>query len=158
MTFRWGTWIRCGVYIAEKFALIKEWVDNLPDDGIIISSLKSAFANSAEQTQLVNLLVYEIAIKLQVEMQAQGQTVISQLHTLGKFKEAIFSTDATDKFIAVLTKNPDLEFVTTHPALFAYVPLTSCEVERLFSLLKINLENCRNIKLETVQKLLFMRI
>ncbi len=69
----------------------------------------------------------------------------------------LFGTEAAEKFAEVVQKNPDLLFLRQHQARFLYAPLTPCEVERLVSLLKAELEDCANIKLETVEKHLFVR-
>ena len=42
--------------------------------------------------------------------------------------------------------------------LFLYAPKTSCEVERLFSLLKQKLDSCQNILMKNAPKYLFMRL
>lgn len=150
--------MKCGIYIAENWSQIKAWVDQLEDDGVIVSNLKSAFALPEAQLQLVNLIIYENALKIQKQLQSHGETVVAQLDVLTKFKEALYGIEAAEKLQKVLEKNPDLEFVMSNPAEFLYAPITSCEVERLFSLLKQKLDDCQNILMENVQKYLFMRL
>ena len=84
------------------------------------------------------------------------------LHNLDKllikFEEALYGTSALEKWQSVLAKNPDLNFIRDNCAVFLYGPLTSCAVERLFSILKSKLDNYTNMKSETIYKHLFMQI
>ena len=103
-------------------------------------------------------MAYEQALQIQIELQATGSTVLAQFEQLIKFEEALYGTSALEKWQSFLAKNQDLNFIRDNCAVFLYGPLTSCAVERLFSILKSKLDNCTNVKSETIYKHLFMRI
>ncbi len=48
----------------------------------------------------------------------------------------MFGTDTEEKLNTVMGKNPDLKVLRDNLASFLFAPITSCEVERVFSAMK----------------------
>ena len=116
--FRWSTWMRCGIHIAKNFEAIRDWVNDLEEDGLIVHNVREAFQAENLQFELVNLMAYEQALQIQVELQATGSTVFEKLI---KFEEALYGTSALEKWQSVLAKNPDLKFIRDICAVFYMV-------------------------------------
>ena len=100
----------------------------------------------------------EQALQIQIEFEATGSIVLAQFEKLIKFEDALYGISALGKWQSVLAKNPDLNFIRDNCAVFLYGPLTTCAVERLFSILKSKLDNCTNITNQTIYLHLFMRM
>ena len=100
----------------------------------------------------------EKALEMEKELQTQGLTLAQQFTLLDDFKGAVFGTEAEEKFNSVIQKNPDLQYLRENLASLLYAPITSCEIERLFSVMKVKEVNSANISSENLQKLLFIRL
>ena len=94
----------------------------------------------------------------QKKLQKQGLLVSEQLKILSEFEEKIFGTDAACKLASTLEKNPALKIIKENNAKYLYAPLTSCAIERLFSLVRSKQLNSSKILIKNMENLLFMRI
>ena len=137
---------------------IREWVLSLDDEGMIVENVKTAFREPEAQGELSNLLSLEKALEMQKVLQTQGLTLAQQFTLLDDFKGAVFGTEGEEKFKSVIQKNPDLQYLREHLASLLYAPITSSEIERLFSVMKVKEVNSANISSENLQKLLFIRL
>ena len=156
---RWRTWVKCGNFVAKKWDKICEWVLSLDDEGMIVKNVKTAFRDPEAQAELSNLLSLEKALEMQKELQTQGLTLAQQFTLLDDFKEAVFDSEAVqEKFNSVIQKDPDLQYLRENLASLLFAPITSCEIERLFSVMKVKEVNSANISSENLQKLLFIRL
>ena len=155
---RWGTWVKCGIFVAKNWDKMCEWVLSLDDEGMIVENVKTAFRDPEAQAELSNLLSLEKALEMQKELQTQGLTLAEQFTLLDDFKGAVFGTEAEEKFNSVIQKNPDLQYLRENLASRLSAPITSCEIERLFSVMKVKEVNSANISSENLQKLFFIRL
>ena len=133
-------------FCRKNWDKICEWVLSLDDEGMIVENVKTAFRDPETQAELSNLLSLEKALEMQKELQTQRLTLVQQFTTLlEEFKGAVFGTEAEEKFNSVVQKNPDLQYLREHLASLLYAPITSCEIERLFSVMKVKEVNSANI-------------
>ena len=100
---------------------------------MIVENVKTAFRDPEAQAELSNLLSLEKALEKQKKLQTQGLTLAQQFTLLDDFKGAVFGTQAEEKFNSVIRKNSDLQYLREYLASLLYAPITSCEIERLFS-------------------------
>ena len=108
----------------------------MDDDGLLVTNVKSVFANAVEEEELVWLVPLEVAFVSQKKLQKQGLKVSEQLKILTEFGGKMFGTDAAGKLDLTLEKNPALKIFKESNAKYLYAPLTSCAIERLFSLVR----------------------
>ena len=154
---RWGTWVKCGIYLGKNWCVIADWVKNLEDDGIIVADAKRAFADISAQEELLELFPLEPALQYQTKLESHGSTLVEQFDTLQQFQDAVYGTSAEDKLRETLEKNQGLSVLRENVGKFAYAPLVSTEVERLFSVLRAKDISSANIKCENLEKLMFLR-
>ena len=154
---RWGTWVKCGIHLGKNWCVIADWVKNLEDDGIIVADAKRAFADISAQEELLELFPLEPALQYQTKLESHGSTLVEQFDTLQQFQDAVYGTSAEDKLRETLEKNQGLSVLRENVGKFAYAPLVSTEVERLFSVLRAKDISSANIKCENLEKLMFLR-
>ena len=98
-----------------------------------------------------------IALQYQTKLESHGSTLVEQFDTLQQFQDAVYGTSAEDKLRETLEKNQGLSVLRENVGKFAYAPLVSTEVERLFSVLRAKDISSANIKCENLEKLMFLR-
>ena len=113
--------MQCGIYIAKNFEAIQDRVNDLEEDRLIVQNVREAFQAENLQFELVNLMSYEQALQIQIELQATASTVLAQFEQLIKFEEALYGTSALEKWQSVLAKKPDLSFIRDNCAVFYMV-------------------------------------
>ena len=86
-------------------------------------------------------------------MQRNGLKLKEQPYLLDEFKGAIIGTQAEKKIIKVIEKNPGIEQLKQNIGHFLFARLTTCEVERFFSLMKDKVLNSATIKCEDIAKI-----
>ena len=97
--------MRCGIYFAKFFEAIRVWVNDLEEDGLIVQNAREAFhSENLQFKNILNLMAYEQAMQIQIELQATGSTVLAQFEKLIKFEEALYGTSALEKWQSVLAK------------------------------------------------------
>ena len=75
---RWGTWVKCGIYLGKNWCVIADWVKNLEDDGIIVADAKRAFADISAQEELLELFPLEPALQYQTKLESHGSTLVER--------------------------------------------------------------------------------
>ena len=145
-------------FVAKNCDKICEWVSSLDDEGMIVENVRTALRDPEAQAELSNLLSLEKALEMQKELQTQGLTLAQLFTLLDDVKGAVFGTEAEENFNSVIQKNPELQYLRENLASLLYAPITSCEIERLFSVMKVKEVNSANISSENFQKLLFIRL
>ena len=124
---------------------------------IIVADAKRAFADISAQEELLELFPLEPALQYQTKLESHGSTLVEQFDTLQQFQDAVYGTSAEDKLRETLEKNQGLSVLRENVGKFAYAPLVSTEVERLFSVLRAKDISSANIKCENLEKLMFLR-
>ena len=154
---RWGTWISCGLYLANNFSVIKSFVLNLEDEGLIVAAAKEAWGMVNLEAELAQLLPLGYAVEMQKKLEGR-QLVNESLHFLNEFKEAVAGTPAELKLAVTLDKNSGFKLLREQPCTFRNAPIVTADVERLFSRMKATQTAKPNINIETMHKLLFMAL
>ena len=60
---RWGTWISCGLYVANNFSAIKNFVDGLEEEGFIVVAAKEAWSDPDLEAQLAQFCNWAVQLK-----------------------------------------------------------------------------------------------
>ena len=93
---RWGTWIKCALFLSRNFVAIGKWIWELESDGVILSQLREAFNQQNLQTKLGQLAGLERALACQVHLLEKNCSLILFLSYIEQFKEAL-SEDSEGK-------------------------------------------------------------
>lgn len=157
---RWGSWIEACIFYSKNFQSLKNFVFLLPNDARSIEQCKELLQNSTLETQLnfINInfkhLIDTITYFEQRNIQlcdaiTSLNAIISNLCSI----EGNFGHRLKEKVCKVFERNPDLvilrqfyegtildrnlfekyNLLLPH---FNYAPVTSCDVERSFSIFK----------------------
>lgn len=141
---RWGMWIEFGHYVAENYAIIKNFANTLMIES---DELKQFFSENNEidlinQLKLVSSHIYiPKAIK---KLEGTNLSTEEQIQILMNVKTKLKDARLIDKLQQSSHKNPDLSFFINFCSVkspksninFSFVPLTTVDAERSFSLLK----------------------
>ena len=52
---RWGSWLEAAIYYAEYFHEVKEIIENLDDEGILVRKVKEAVKSENVIQQLIEI-------------------------------------------------------------------------------------------------------
>lgn len=160
---RWGSWLEAVCYYAKHFTDVKKIVDSLdPEDAASIQIAQECF-NSSDIENRLHYICSRFSILPQIikELQSRNNSLLHSLSLVNQVSEALslethgVAKIACDKLNAVLGKNTGYKTIceiSKHLAgetcevqdqltkeeiwSFSHVPVTSCDVERSFSLYK----------------------
>lgn len=170
---RWGTWIKAAVYFAENFENIATFLNQLdPTEASCIKNAQIAAGNIRIKLDLAFIKANFSCIPDAIlKLEAKGLHVAEAIAIFKSVRlhlEKIQRKDFLNKYVQVLNKNEGLtvlsqisciiengadalqnknEFIESlHPDIISalkYAPVTSCDVERSFSVYKRILEDNR---------------
>lgn len=153
---RFGSWLTCIKYLLEehRWEKIKKFflefdVTELHGTTGHFESLQRLFKLKKLETDLINLSKYTPIAEIITKLEAKDLTKDEQFGLLEQVKNIVKGTVYEQKFNSSLDKNPDLiSFFDTSNSLTdrekrIFCPITSCEVERSFSVYKSILSDRR---------------
>lgn len=181
---RWGTWLEAAVYYGNHFEEVKSAVSLLDSkDSTAITTAKSLFESEAVVANLAYISAHYRSIAKTIEkLETKGLPLVESVGLvktlLADLEKAPGETGkiVLNKMQNVLTKNPGYEQISSIADVlsgetasldlgllpgditgFKYAPITSCDVERSFSILKNILSDRRhNLTPEHLKHLLVL--
>lgn len=177
---RWGTWLEAVTYYTQNFEKIEDIMNDFDtEDSEAISRSKEAIDSSTFKTNLIFINTNFACIPQAItKLQERGLNLIDSLQILQAIQDKLKSqhlSKYSNKLKNILKRNPDFEIVNaisnvlktgknnmpsdlkTYTALeleaFKYAPITSCDVERYFSMYKEVLrDNRRRFLFENLEQ------
>jgi len=169
---RWGTWIEAAIFFSQNFDSIKQVIDKLPADAISVTKAKKLFAKPIVKRHLAYIEANLSNIPPAIEkLETCGLPLTESLEVVQTLSDQLASAPGktakkiAKQFEVVKGKNQGLTVVKEialvlsgeNPqdagivqdispnimAQFKYAPITSCDVERSFSVFKSILTNRR---------------
>lgn len=145
---RWNSWLKAAFYYAEHFAAIKNFALSLDDnDSKAVDELKAVIVKPELEQKLFEICEYKFLTQAITKLETHGMSIEDQLNILSNVESKVSGVDKS-KLESVLSKNPDLYFFQNmtleHKLKSKYVPLTSVDVERSFSIYKYILSDRRH--------------
>ena len=154
---RWGTWIKCVLFLLRNFVAIGKWISELEGDGVILSQLREAFNQQNLQTNLGQLAGLERALACQVLLLEKNCSLTLFLSYIDKFREALSELpEAKAKFTEFIEEEHGIRQFQGKECSFLYAPRTSVNVERLFSTVNDYITERPNLSVENLYHLLFV--
>lgn len=166
---RWGTWLSAAEYYSDNFNSIQKIIDELEADSESVKHAKRIFEDTDKlRSQLCKIKQHYVFLigsidKLQTKGVTLEESVRIVIDTIARI-QTVPDVEVREKMQAVLKKNPGLTSLTaiskndiaalnkfeqftsmspTDLAAFKYAPITSCDVERSFSVFKSMLHDNR---------------
>lgn len=177
---RWGTWIKAAIYYSENFKEICDVLDELDDDEAeSIRNAKLLFQKASMKSDLVYIKHnFECLCSSITRLETKGLPISESLAVIERVKENIENTNQNvfiDKFNKVLNRNTGLktlikiknyiyfnktetdEYIEklspSEILAFKYAPVTSTDVEHIFSMYSSVLcDNRRSFLFENLKK------
>jgi hypothetical protein len=183
---RWGTWLEAAVFYAKNFETIEKIVEKLKDDdSSYVEKCKDMVKKAELKAELTFILTnYEFIVKLTNDIQKNGIKLNESIEIINEFELKIdqAKTGIGNKIIEkkdkIIEKNigygkikkinniisyskteEEIQKLYTLEQLscFKFIPITSCEVERTFSRLKLILNDKRkSMEFENLRNLLII--
>lgn len=145
---RWNTWLEAAFYYATHFSKIELFIHALENDSKAVENLKKCMEESEElQEKLFDIHKYKFLTQAIIRLQKTGLTVPEQLLILSSVENKLRGAVLL-KLKSSLSKNPDVDFFEKLPVdqkiICNYVPMTSADVERSFSIYRYILSERRH--------------
>lgn len=160
---RWGTWINFSKFLFENGYAINDFLKLM--DNKYDTKMAEIFFSQEFETQLRFCNEYYFVVEVINELEASKLSVEQQICKLNSVTRRIFDKSLSFDFKNCLDKNPDLEYFlnfnqfrsNNNEKIFTFVPLTSVEVERSFSVYKrIFDDQRRSFKTENLNTFVFL--
>lgn len=160
---RWGMWIEFSGWLYENYVVIGEFIKEM--DRINNTNYFLPYNSTEFEREIRLCKSYEwipVTIK---EFEKQNTSTEKQIQTLNTIIERTKNSFLEEYILKSLSKNPDIDFFISFNELrsrqdekiYAYIPLTSVEVERAFSIYrKIYSEQRQSLKVENLSQFLFL--
>lgn len=134
---RWNTWLNAAFFYAEHFSSIKTFVLALDNDSKAVEELQNCIKKVKLQQELAEIHNFKFLTEAITRLEKRGMSVPEQITVLSSVKSKLTGVELA-KLEDVLSKNPDVDFWESLPVdlqiKYKYVPLTSVDVERSFSI------------------------
>ena len=91
---RWGSWLEAAIYYAEYFHEVKEIIENLDDEGILVRKAKEAVKSENVIQQLVERSSYRDLIALVKKIESNQMTIAAAHQSLVATKNKISDVDS----------------------------------------------------------------
>lgn len=139
---RWGSWIKCAIYHRSHLKAIQDHFDSItePKDSKVLYRIKKILSGQKICNDVIRLTDrYQRIPSIIEKLEKEKLTKDDQLDLLNQVKIMIDKTSHRHILERSLSKNPDLISFTSEDNSFddrvkrTYAPLTSCSVERSFS-------------------------
>lgn len=164
ISIRFGTWINCAVFIKQNLDSIIRYIEKIDKKyHILKDTIKSPFFIN-ELKHVYDLEFLSTAItKLEGNKLSTNEQISILFDVQNKLQNSCYSM----KLINLLNNNPDYEyFVSNHffnlneaeknNNFFNYIPMTSMDVERSFSVYRRILEDQRrSLKVDSIFQMIF---
>lgn len=160
---RWGTWIKAGVFFAENFQKISEFIDALEDHAAAVKKVKELAKCKDVQDELYATHAYKYLPAHIAKLEERGLSTERQWEIMCEAKESLDGF-ALEKFTSSISKNPDLNVLVSNTSDLEFrvktkfAPLVSVDIERFFSQYRDTLSSRRRRFLfENLEKVLVVR-
>lgn len=146
---RWNSWLNAAFYYANNFSVIKSFIVALDADSKAVEKLKNCIEENCIQLEksLFDINKYAFLTKAITRLQKHGLTVEEQMAVLSSVKGKLTGMQL-DKLQQSLSKNPDVNFFeklsVDEKIICNFVPMTSVDVERSFSIYRYILSDRRH--------------
>ena len=157
---RWGTWLTAAVWYSHNFPKVKEIIDSMEGEGLLLTRAKSAINNPEVTNQLCEIMNYSCLIDMTNRFESSQIALKDGIDELNNIH---FHSDpcSIKAYIQKRVNASDFETIlkmrreNISPADYALLQRaqpTSTAVERSFSILKSILRLNRPFKAENVRK------
>ena len=157
---RWGTWIQTVIYYSQNYEKIKNFVNQLNNDGVAaVSKVKKLLAENEKdlKCQIIFIEVNFSFLPTAIEKIQKRQPLADAFSVLHSVKEKVSIAEYKTKLDLSLAKNPDLAILEDYASVFSgetfeignqqpsdvlifkNAPIVSAEIERCFSRLTATL-------------------
>lgn len=144
---RWNSWLDAAFYYAKNFSVIKSFIASLDNESKVIEKLKEVIKDAKLEESLFEINKYVFLTGAITRLQKPGLTVEEQKTILSSVKTKLTGVQL-DKLTRSLSKNPDVNFfeklAVDEKILCNFVPMTSVDVERSFSIYRYILSDRRH--------------
>lgn len=144
---RWNLWLNAAFFYAENFSAIKSFVAALQIDSKSVERLKKCIDSPELEAELFEVHKYSFLTKAITRLEKHGLTVQEQLAILNDVKSKLSGFELA-KLEESLSKNPDVNFYenmsVNQKIKCKYMPMTSVDVERSFSIYRYILSDRRH--------------
>lgn len=144
---RWNSWLNAAFFYANNYSVIKAFIVALEEDAKSVTDLKECITRRELESQLHTVSKFSFLTKAITSLEKQGLTVQHQLIILNDVKRQLTGSKLA-KLQESLSKNPDVNFYESLPVdqkiQCEYVPMTSVDAERSFSIYKYILSDRRH--------------
>lgn len=156
---RWGTWLTAAAWYSHNFPKVKETIDSMEGEGLLLTRAKTAINNPEVTNQLCQIMNYPCLVDMINRFESSKFALKDAIDEL---KNIEFNSDpcSIKPYIQKRVKGSDFEAIlnmtkkATPPADYALLQRaqpTSVAVERSFSILKGMLRPNRPFKAENVR-------
>lgn len=153
---RWGSWLKCVNYalVNDNFERICRFFIEYQEENVVepksLSVIRAIVKQSQLRTDIIELSQYSEIPNIITKLEKQSMSVDSQLNYVNQVKDIIKGTQFENILSQSLAKNPHFIsfFDTASNSILdlknrKYCPLTSCDVERSFSVYRSILSDKR---------------
>ena len=164
---RWGSWIKCANYHRENLDAIRSYFARFEEDnqGTNLYKLKKVLSGQKIDNDILRLTdKYSDIPRIITTLEGDNLKMEKQLELLSEIEKMISGTSHEHILKGSLRKNPDFFSFTSKDNTFSdrvkrtYAPLTSCAVERSFSVFRcLFRENRSNITKQNLRDMMIVK-
>ena len=143
ITIRWGTWLKCANYHRLNFQKVKDFFlgISLTNEPESLKKMKKILSGKKIESDIIRLTAsYGQIPAIIAQLEGSDLTMKKQLELLESVEDLIKGTSHHQMLISSLKKNTDFKKFTSDEVAFddrvkrSFAPLTTCNVERSFSI------------------------
>lgn len=168
VAIRWGTWIECANYHRNHLESIRKYFNDTvePKNSEVLYRIKKILSGKKIEDDIIKLTEnYGEIPKIITQLEGECLKTSHQLELLKKVEDMIKGTSHAQILNRSLQKNPDFKNFTSSDVSFnekvkrIYTPLTSCSVERSFSVYRAILrDNRTHITNDNLRNMLLIKM
>lgn len=144
---RWNSWLNAAFFYAKNYSVIESFIAALQEDAKSVTDLKECIARRELEPQLHTVSKFNFLTKAITTLEKQGLTVQQQMIILNDAKRQLTGSELV-KLEESLSKNPDVNFYENlsvdKKIQCEYIPMTSVDAERSFSIYRYILSERRH--------------